>query len=181
MKNMIVAFRYANALYEEAKSSALIEEVTRDLRQLKEAAENDKDFAALVNSAMLTTADKLNVIKAISDTGAINKLTYAFLVVLTRNKRLGLLPEVAFAVNKRVSEERGEAEVTVSYAVPIDDSIRTALTKQLAALTKKRVVLKESLDPSLLGGMRILIGSVLYDVSVKGRLETLRTQIIKNG
>ena len=179
MKNMIVAFRYANALYEEAKSSGIIDEVIQDLRQLNDLVGQNKDFATLVNSAALTTADKLNAVKAIGQSGKINRLTYAFLVVLARNKRLGLLSEVVLAINKLISEDRGELEVSVSYAVPVEDSVRTALTKQLTAITKKKVLLKESIDPSLLGGMCILVGSTLYDISVKGRLEALKNQFMK--
>ncbi len=179
MKDMIVASRYANALYEEAKSSGVIDEVVQDLRQLNDLVEQDKDFAILVNSAALTTADKLSAVEAIGKSGKVNRLVYAFLVVLTRNKRLNLLPEVVFAVNEHIREDRGEVEVSVSYAVPVDDAVRKALTEQLTEITKKKVLLKESIDPSLLGGMKIFVGSTLYDISVKGRLDALKNQIAK--
>ncbi|MDR0454599.1 MAG: ATP synthase F1 subunit delta [Deferribacteraceae bacterium] len=176
---MIIASRYANALYEEAKTAGLVNEVVQDLRQLKDLTEQNKDFEAFLNSIVISTADKLNVINAIGKSGKINRLTYAFLVALTKNKRLDILSETALAINKRISEERGEMEVYVSYASSAEDYIRTALIERLSALTKKKVILKESVDSALLGGMRILIGNTLYDMSVKGRLEALKNQIAK--
>lgn len=179
MKDMVVANRYAEAVYEEAKASGVLDVVVKDLEGLNALMNSDKSFATLMTSPALRASEKLSVVHAMGKTNKINKLTYAFLVVLAQNKRLGVLPQIFEAINQRIREDRGEVEVSVSFAAPVGDTTRKALTDQLAKITKKKVLLKESVDASLLGGMRVWIGSAMYDASVKGRLDALRNRLTK--
>lgn len=179
MRNYAVASRYANALYEEAKAGGIVDVVAGDMQQLDSLMKQSKEFSTLVVSPALGIDEKLAVIDAIGKSGKIDRLTYGLLVVLTRKARLPLLESVIDAVRQRIMQERGEIEVNVSYAVEVDDAIRAELTAELTKLTNKKVILRESIDGSLLGGMRIFVDSKLYDLSVRGRLESLKNEFLR--
>ncbi len=179
MKNLTIANRYADALYAEAKDSGMFDTVVADLNRLDELLRDSKDFSVLVNTSALTAEEKLTVIEALGKNGGISRLVYAFLVVLTRKRRLSILPGVVQAIRRRVLVDRGEVEAQVSYAAPVNDTIRNGLKARLAQITGKAVILKETVDPSLLGGLRVIIGSTLYDASVRGKLDAIRTQLSK--
>lgn len=179
MKNYIISNRYAGALYAEAKESGTLDAVVADLEKLDELLRDSKDFSVLVNTPALMAEEKLAVIEALGKSSGMNRLVYTFLVVLTKKRRLSILPGVIQAIRKRLLGERNEVEAEVSYAAPVTDKIRDGLKAQLAKITGKTVLLKETVDPSLLGGLRVVIGSTLYDASIRGKLDALKTQLSK--
>ncbi|MDR2870515.1 MAG: ATP synthase F1 subunit delta [Deferribacteraceae bacterium] len=173
MKDIAVSSRYAQAVYEEASAQGITEAVVGDLEQLEQLLQNNKEFATFVETAALTVDEKLAVVTKLAKAG-INRLTEGLLVVMTRNQRLGLLDAVIKAVRKLVLIEKGQVEVRVDYAAPATDNIRASLKAQLTKLTNKSVILKENVDPSLLGGMRVFVDSKLYDLSIRGKLDALK-------
>ena len=177
MKDIAVASRYADALYEEAKAENTLDKVIDDLKQLQTLLETNKEFATFVSTAALTSDEKLLVINKLG--AGVNRLTQGLLVVLVRNHRLALLAAVIEAVRKRQMLEKGEVEVKVDYASPVDDSVRAELKAQLTKLISKSVILKESVDPSLLGGLRVFVDSTMYDLSVRGKLDNLKAEFVR--
>lgn len=179
MKNLAIANRYASALYAEAKEDGVLKQVADELNSLGKLLETSKEFSLLVNTPALTVDEKLTVIGALSKTLKLNKLVYAFLVVLVKKSRLSILADIIEAMRKRLLQDNNELEVEVSYAVDIDAKVKTSLKERLDKITGKKVILKESIDPTLLGGLRVVIGSTLYDASVRGKLDSLKTQLSK--
>lgn len=179
MKDITVANRYADAIYAEAKATNSVDGVLADLQNLGRLMLENKDFAVMATTAALTADDKMSVINKIGQSGMVGRLVYGLLVVLVRNKRLDLLDVIIEAVEDKVREERGEVEVTVNYAVPVTDAVRADLVARLTSITNKKVILKETIEPALLGGMKIWVGSTMYDASVKGRLDALKNRLTR--
>jgi len=103
------------------------------------------------------------------------------LALLVERRRVALLPRVADAYRRLLYDRRGIVEAEVASAAPLTDGERDALRGHLERLAGRRVELRERLDPSLLGGLVVRIGDRLYDASVRGRLERLRTQLLAAG
>jgi F-type H+-transporting ATPase subunit delta len=179
VKHSIIAGRYAQALYDEAVAQKILDKVADELTLLDSLCKENRDFNTVINSPALSRDEKLGVIKGICDKAAFSKLVKGFLLVLTSNGRLAALDEVISAVKKRMMAAKGEIEVQVTYAAEVDDSVRKELKAKLAQFTGKSVVLSESVDTSLLGGLKVLIGSRMYDASVKGRLDSLKVQLTR--
>ncbi|GAB7140593.1 F0F1 ATP synthase subunit delta [Deferribacterales bacterium RsTz2092] len=180
MINSPVAVRYADALYFEALSSGNIDAVTSDLAQLKELLLNNDDFATFVSSLALSASDRIAVINALAKKGAgLNRLTQGLLVVLANNRRLNQLEAVVEVVERRIMEANGELEVRVEYAVSITDAIRKSLLSTLEKLTGRKIVLKEFVNESLLGGMKVFVDSMLYDLSLRGKFDRLKMELSK--
>ena len=179
MKHSIIAGRYAEALYEEARAKNALLKVAEELDVLETLLAESKDFKVIVNTPALSRREKQGVVRDVCEKAGFSPLVRNFLLVLTTNGRLAALSDVIIKIRAMIMQERGELEVEVSYATTIDESTKADLMARLVKLTGKSVVLKENIDPSLLGGMKVLIGSRLYDASIKGRLEALRVQLTR--
>jgi F-type H+-transporting ATPase subunit delta len=176
VKDLTVAIRYAQAVYDEAEAQGLTDTIVSDLVQLDTLLQSHKEFATLVETAALSVDEKLSVVTKLAK-ARLHRLTEGLLVVLTRNQRLAMLPAVIQAVRKLVLDKRGEIEVHVDYATEVTDAIREELKAKLAQITKKSVILKENTDSSLLGGMRIYVDSTLYDLSIRGKLDAMKASL----
>ncbi|MDR2884588.1 MAG: ATP synthase F1 subunit delta [Deferribacteraceae bacterium] len=180
MKNIAVARRYAGALYEEALERKDVDAVFADIAQFAGFMSDSTEFATFVSSPTISINEKLNVIDTLDKSGKLNKLVTAFLTVLTSSRRLPMLPEIVEAFNECIMNARNEIKVDVIYAIEANDDIRKSLKEYLAKLTGKTIVLSESVDPKLLGGMRVFVGSELYDTSIKGKLEAMEIAAAKD-
>ncbi len=101
--------------------------------------------------------------------------------LLVERRRVALLPRVVEAYRALLYARRGIVEAEVVSAAPLIEAERVALRERLEGLTDRRVELRERVDPSLLGGLVVRIGDRLYDASVRGRLERLRSQLVAAG
>lgn len=168
-----VALRYAEALYELASEQSKTERVLEDLAKLKQAFESDRErFARLLHPRVeRKEKDELLVQHFLKDLDPLVGNTARLLV---RRHREDLLPDF-FRCYLQVHEERsGVVRVEVETAAPIDESARASLASRVSeALDGAQVELETRVDPALLGGMRIEIGSRLYDGSVRRRLERI--------
>jgi F-type H+-transporting ATPase subunit delta len=177
MKNLTIAKRYAQAFYMEAKDTDCVETVLAELNELSVLFRQSLDFALLIKLPSINVADRLAVLAALYKGAKFSKLTYSLLVVLTRKRRLSILPDVVTAFNVLTHAEKGEILVDVDYAVPISENARDTLIKQLNKITGKTVVLREAIAENLLGGLRVTVGSTRYDASIRGRLDAIKARL----
>jgi F-type H+-transporting ATPase subunit delta len=173
LKNLAIAKRYAQALYLEAKAENKLKEISKDFETLSEIILN-KEFAALMNNATLTGEDARGVLGALYKKNIVSKLTYAFLTVLSGKRRLSILPEAISAFAAFVREENNEVLAEVVYAAEVGEPVRGKLVSRLKTITGKNIILKEAVDPALLGGLKVVIGSTLYDASIRGGISAMK-------
>ncbi len=165
--------RYAKALFELARDGKAIDSVGKSLESLNKALATSSDFSALTNSPLLTRAATAKGVAGVAKAMKLDKLTTNFLGVLAQNRRLAELGKVIADYNALASAHRGEASAEVTSAHKLDSAQVTALKKQLKAKVGRDVAVDLKVDPAILGGLIVKIGSQMIDSSIKTRLNTL--------
>lgn len=168
-----LAGRYATALFELASDAKAIETVEASLASVVQALGESADLRALTSSPILSRNDAKLAIAAVATSMKLDALTSKTLGVLAENRRLGEVAAVARAFGQLAASHRGEvtAEVTSAHALTAAQS--KALAAQLKARVGTDVAVQHKIDPSILGGLTVKIGSTMIDSSIKTRLNTL--------
>ena len=165
--------RYASALFELANETKAVAAVESDLEKLGAAVAGSADLAALIRNPQVSREASAKALDGIADLLGLSPLTRKFLGVLARNRRLAALPDVVRAFTAIAAAARGEVTADVTSAHPLSDAQLTALAAKLKAREGKDVTIKTSVDPEILGGLVVRIGSQQIDSSIRTRLNTL--------
>ena len=168
-----LAGRYASALFELARDERQIDAVSNSLQVVRETLDSSPELRAVTTSPLI---DRQEAARAVSATAAALKLdptTTNFLGVLARNGRLRQLPEVIRLFSRLASEHRGETTAEVTSARPLDDNQIAALKQQLGERAGRQINIDARVDPSILGGIVVRLGSQMIDASIRTKLNTL--------
>lgn len=168
-----LAGRYATALFDLARESKAVDKVEASLATVQMALTDSSDFASLTTNASVSRDAAKKAVAAIAKAMKLDPLTAKTLGVLADNRRLAETGAVAKAFAALAAAERGEitAEVTSAHALSAAQS--KALAAKLKARVGRDVAINSKIDPSILGGLTVKIGSTLIDNSIKTRLNTL--------
>ncbi|WP_448660251.1 F0F1 ATP synthase subunit delta [Sphingomonas sp. CJ99] len=165
--------RYAIALFDLAREAKAIESVEVSLATIKAALAESDDLAALTTSPLIARAASMAAIDAVARELAIDPITTKFLGVLAQNGRLAALPAIIRAFGQLAASHRGEVTAEVTSAHPLTDDQVTELKQQLRTRMGRDVAVDLSVDPALLGGLVVRIGSQMIDSSIRTRLNSL--------
>ncbi len=168
-----LAGRYAAALFDLAESDRSLDKVMDALARLETALAESPELAALIGDRLLSRAEIGAGLAAVAKTMKLPTLVANFLGVLAANGRSALLPDVIRAYRERLASHRGEATAKVIAAHRLTAAQEKALAAKLRARTGRDMALDVTVDPSILGGLVVRIGSEQIDTSVKTRLERL--------
>lgn len=168
-----LAGRYATALFALAEENKSIDAVQASLATLNTALAESDDLKALISSPVLSREDAGRAIADTAKALGLDKLTINMLGVLAANRRLDQIPAVIRAFSTLASDHRGEITAEVTSAHPLDDKQIKALKAQLKKRVGSDVSVSTAVDPSILGGLVVKIGSQMIDSSIKTRLNTL--------
>lgn len=173
-----VARRYATALFEllDAKS---VEPVRNALTSLGQAFLTSPPLKHVLASPAFAAEEKLAVLKALADKLHGPPAMKHFLAQLAHKNRIGFLPEIADAFAALADQSKGTRQVAVTSAAALNAAEQDRVKARLRDLLKRDVDIAFRTDPALLGGLRIRIGSTLYDSSVRSRLDTMETILTK--
>ncbi|MXP25855.1 F0F1 ATP synthase subunit delta [Altererythrobacter indicus] len=168
-----LAGRYALALFDLASESGNVTAVEADLVKLKDALAESAELRALIHNPEISRADLGKVMNGIAELLAISPITRNFLGVLAENRRVTKLAAIIRAFQTIAAEQRGEvtAEVATAHALSADQI--ASLEQKLKAREGRNVKIHTSVDPDLLGGLVVTIGSKRVDNSIRTRLNTL--------
>jgi len=169
-----VAGRYANALFELGLEEKALEQIEVDLNRFGEALDAVEDLQRLVKSPMFSAEEQGQALAAILDELKIAGLTENFLLLLAKNRRLFATPDMIRAFRALLTAHRGEMSATVTTAAKLTDSQITALKQALQATFGKDVMLDQRVDPSLIGGLVVKVGSRMIDTSLRTKLTSLK-------
>jgi F-type H+-transporting ATPase subunit delta len=165
--------RYASALYELASEKGAVTAVESDLENLGEALRASPDLASLIRNPRLGRNAAAKAIGGVADLLKVNPLTANFLGVLAGNGRLSALPQVVTAFASIAAAARGEVTADVVSAHPLGATQLKALAAKLKEREGKEVKVRASVDPEILGGLVVKIGSRQIDSSIRTRLNSL--------
>jgi F-type H+-transporting ATPase subunit delta len=165
--------RYATALFELARDSKTLPEVEASLVTVRQALDESADFRALTTSPLIGRDAAARAVDATAGALELDATTTRFLGVLAQNRRLGQLPAIIRDFRRLAAQFRGETTAEVISAHPLDAAQVEALKQQLRTRIGRDVNVDLAVDPSLLGGLVVKIGSQMIDSSIKTRLNSL--------
>jgi F-type H+-transporting ATPase subunit delta len=168
-----LAGRYASALFDLARDQRQIESVGKSLDALRQALLDSRDFAELVESPLVSRGQAGNAFAALAPQLNLDLITTNFLGVLARNGRKGELLKIIRAFGRLAAEHRGEATAEVLTARPLKDDQLAALRQQLRARAGRDVNIDATVDPNILGGIVVKLGSQQIDASIRTKLNRL--------
>jgi F-type H+-transporting ATPase subunit delta len=165
--------RYATALFALALEQKKIDVVGASLNGFATALGESADLKMLTTNPLVSRGDAAKGVAAVAKAMKLDPLTSNFLGVLAQNSRLGQIGPVITAFNTLASAHRGEATADVTSAHALDTAQVDALKAQLKKKVGRDVAVNLHVDPTILGGLIVKIGSQMIDSSIKTRLNTL--------
>ena len=175
-----LAGRYAAALFELARDSRVLDQVADDLDALGRMIGASADLARLIRSPVLKRQDQARAIDAILTKVGAGQLTRNFVGVVARKHRLFELPAMIRAYRTLLARHRGEVTADVTSAQPLEERQLDALRARLRQSLGREPRIATRVDPDLLGGLVVRVGSRMFDSSLRTRLN--QTQLaMKSG
>jgi F-type H+-transporting ATPase subunit delta len=168
-----LAGRYASALFDLARDERQIDSVGRSLDSLGQALLDSRDFAELVTSPLVSRGDAAKAFAELAPKLSLDPITTNFLGVLARNGRKDQLRAVIRAFGRLAAEHRGETIAQVTSAHPLNDDQVDKLKQQLRARAGQDVAIDMQVDPAILGGIVVKLGSQMIDASIRTKLNRL--------
>lgn len=168
-----LAGRYAAALFELAEERKQLDTVEASLAKVKAALAESDEFRSLTTSPVVDRGEAVSAVKAVSSSLGIDPLTANFLGTLAENRRLAQLDGAIRAFSTIIAQYRGEANAEVATAHPLTDDQVAALKAKLKQLAGRDVNVDMTVDPSLLGGLVVRMGSRMIDGSLRTKLNSL--------
>jgi F-type H+-transporting ATPase subunit delta len=169
-----LAERYATALFDLADERKALDAVADDLRALRTLLQESADLRRLVGSPVLSREEQGRAVGAVADAASLSALTRNFLGLLARNRRLFALPEMIQSYLRELAHRRGEVTAQVLTAQALSAAQREAVDAQLRKAVGGKVAVEVQVDPSLLGGLVVKLGSRMVDASLKSKLHRLQ-------
>jgi F-type H+-transporting ATPase subunit delta len=165
--------RYALALFELAGEQKKLEAVGRGLSAVSQALAESAELKALTTSPLVGRDEAARAVAATAEAMQLDTITANFLGVLARNRRLAQLPAVIRAFNILSARHRGELTAEVTSAHSLDDDQVDAIKQNLRTRMGRDITVDLNVDPAILGGLVVKIGSQMIDGSIRTKLNTL--------
>jgi F-type H+-transporting ATPase subunit delta len=169
-----IARPYAAALFDLAKSEGALDAVEAGLNELQTLSGESDDFRRFLRSPVISADTKSGAVEAILGKANLNATVANFVKVVARNGRLFALPSIIKAFKALAAAERGEVSADVTSAAPLSAAQRKSLADTLKGKIGKTVTLTEHVDPSLIGGLVVKVGSQMIDSSLKTKLTAMK-------
>jgi F-type H+-transporting ATPase subunit delta len=169
-----LAGRYAAALYSLAEDERVLDETVSQMQGLGQLIDGSADFRRLIESPLIDIRQGMQASQDVLRAEGFSPLLVRFVGVVAGNRRLAKLRGIVAAFAALVAEKRGVVTAEVSTAHKLSDVQREALRARLIEAGYGRVNIAERVDPALLGGLVVRIGSRLFDSSIKSRLQRLQ-------
>jgi F-type H+-transporting ATPase subunit delta len=167
---------YANALFEAAQEQGKLEPVGEQLSQLVEAEREVPELRELLRNPQLDPRARRAALEDVL--GESDELLRNFLLVLSDKGRAGQLEEIAAEFERLVAEAEGIVHAELTTAVELSDDEADKLLGQIEQASGQKVEATRTVDPDLIGGIVLQVGSHRLDASVRGRLDRLRRQLV---
>ena len=169
-----VGGRYAQALFDLASDGDAVAPIEADLRQLKAMQADSVDLRRLIASPAFAAEDQARALNAVAERAGFHATTRKFLGLLAANRRVAALPAVIETYIRLATERRGVVAAEVTTAVPLTDAQASGVRAALRQAIGKDPEITTRVDPAILGGMRVKVGSRLFDASLRSRLDQMK-------
>jgi F-type H+-transporting ATPase subunit delta len=169
-----MAGRYATALFELALESNAVDQVKADLASFDAMVGSSPDLTRLVRSPVFSAEDQAKALAAILDKAGIKGIAANFLRVVAANRRLFAVREIIRGFNALVARHKGEVTAEVTVAEQLNDARMNDIRDALKQVTGKDVQVDVTVDPSIIGGLKVKVGSRMVDASLRTKLNSIK-------
>lgn len=169
-----VAERYALALLELADDKKELDSVAEDLRGVKQLIGESADLRRLIRSPQFSREQQSAAIEAILAKAGVSETTRRFVLIVARNRRLNELTSMIEGYLAELARRRGEMTARVTSARALNDAQQSALADSLKAKVGAKVRIETEVDPSLIAGLVVRVGSRMIDSSLRTKLQKLQ-------
>jgi F-type H+-transporting ATPase subunit delta len=177
MSDIVVAKRYARALFEVAKEKDIISLVEEELKSVASAIRDNADLQKFLNHPNIGTSVKTDLLKQIFE-GKVSEPVWNTLLVLIDKGRQAILSALVVDYVKIANEALGQASATVYSAFVLTEAQQAEVASQFSKVTGKTIRVSNIVEPKLLGGIQVRIGDRLYDGSLAGKLDRLSKALV---
>ncbi|MBI1777273.1 MAG: F0F1 ATP synthase subunit delta [Proteobacteria bacterium] len=175
----LIAERYASALYDLADTAKALDQLAADLREVKRMVAAAPDLARLIRSPVITRAEQTRALVEIASKAGFHDLTRRFLGAVAGNRRLFALVATIDAFLAELARRRGEMTAEVTSATPLKAPQVEALAQALRSATGSKITVDLKVEPGLIGGLVVRLGSRMVDTSLQTKLK--RLQLVMKG
>jgi F-type H+-transporting ATPase subunit delta len=176
-----MAGRYASALFELATEAGQVDQVQADLARFKALLDGSEDLMRLVKSPVFSAEDQLKAITAIIDQAGIGGLAGNLIKVVASNRRLFAVEGIIKGYSALVAKARGEVTAEVTVAEDLSAAHAKTLSEALKDVLGKEPKIEVKVDPAILGGLIVKVGSRMIDTSLRTKLNSIRTAMKEVG
>jgi F-type H+-transporting ATPase subunit delta len=169
-----VGDRYGRALFDLAVETGQLPAIEADLGSLKAILAGSADLRALITSPKFSADDKAKGLAAVAERAAFGATTRKFLGLLAANRRTAAMGAVITAFARLAEARRGAVSALVTTAIPLTGAQTEGLLAALRTALGKEPRIETRVDPAILGGLKVRVGSRLYDASLKSKLDSLK-------
>lgn len=167
------AFRYANALVELAAQANVLPQIEKDMAELKLMLASSDDLKKFTRSPLVGAQSQQAALSAVADAAQFHALTKNFLLVVAQNRRLRDIDSMIKAVEENLSARRGELRAKVESATELSDDQKRTLEETLSKTVGQPVAVDARVNPAVIGGVSVTLGSLMIDDTVRTKLERM--------
>ncbi|MDR1842044.1 MAG: ATP synthase F1 subunit delta [Holophagales bacterium] len=178
MSQLLIAQRYAKALLQIAEKQNEVSGLKNELNSIVGLVHSQPDLERLCLHPLIPPSRKAAVFDEILQAAGASQTIRRFFTVVAKAARLNLIYSLFVAFNELVDKHQGILAAEVASAQPLTEHQLRSLNESFAARTGKTMRLVTRHDPDLLGGLKVQVGSTIYDASLQGRLRMLRTRLL---
>lgn len=175
-----IAKRYASAFLDLAVEKNALEGIASDIAALESILDQSADFAAFISNPLLRRRAQAEALAAIAEKLEFNELTRKFLGAVAMNRRLRVLPQIVLALKQGLEKIKGEMTAEVISAQTLSAEQVAKIQQELGKALSAKVNVNLTVDPDLIGGVIVKVGSKLIDHSVRTKLERLHRAMKNN-
>ena len=168
-----LADRYATAMFELAVERGELETIERDLDAIRTLVRGNEELRRVVRSVTLSRAEQGKALDAVLERLGSSRYVRNFVALLARNRRVFLLDGMIAAFQAKLAAHRGEVSAEVTSAVPLKPDHLTSVKDALRTIVGRDVTLETRVDPALIGGLTVRVGSRMLDNSIRTKLQNL--------
>jgi F-type H+-transporting ATPase subunit delta len=169
-----MAGRYATALFDLAREENALDTVKADLDRFDALLAESAELVRLVRSPVFSADEQIKALSAVLDRAGISGLSAKFLTVVTANRRLFAVQQMMRDFRKLLAHHKGEVTAEVTVAETPSEQHLAAIADTLKAVTKKDVQIDVKVDPAIIGGLVVKLGSRMVDTSLRTKLNALK-------
>ena len=169
-----MAGRYATALFELARETSAIDQIQGDLKAFNALVASSPDLQRLVRSPVFSADEQARALDAVLDKASISGVARNFLRVVAANRRLFAVDQIIRGFNAQVARHRGEVTAEVTVAEGLNDARMAEIRDALKQVTGKDVKVDVTVDPSIIGGLKVKLGSRMVDASLRTKLNSIK-------